>query len=376
MARMKKIIWLLTLCLTLIPTYAQREEAVAIRHQDAQGRGVALAGTLTLPDGKAPRGGWPAMVLITGSGPQNRDEELVGHKPFKVIADYMALRGVATLRCDDRGVGESDGAFADVVPQDLVDDILAQWDWLSNNKKINRKKIGLLGHSEGGLLAPMAAVKNPKVAFVVMMAGPGLPMRQTLLDQNMKIFQLNGVTDTLVERRLAFMRHAFDAADSIAQADTAQLVKRMNLHFRKLKDSQTQGLTKEQKQSIGLTTAECYGWALTMAQPYMLEMMRIDPRDYLTQLTCPLLALNGDLDCQVDAQSNLLAVQKAREGKPYDWGVHLCTGMNHLFQQCQTGAVSEYEALGQAPSNEVLQYIAEWLGREGVITSKFLRISQ
>lgn len=373
---MKKIVWLLALCLTLIPTYAQREEVVVIRHQDAQGRGVALAGTLTVPDGKAPRGGWPAMVLITGSGPQNRDEELVGHKPFKVIAEYMAHQGVATLRCDDRGVGGSDGAFADVVPQDLVDDILAQWDWLSNNKKINRKKIGLLGHSEGGLLAPMAAVKTPKVAFVVMMAGPGLPMRQTLLGQNMKIFQLNGVTDTLVERRLAFMRQAFDAADSIAQADTAQLVKRMNLHFRKLKDSQTQGLTKEQKQSIGLTTAECYGWALTMAQPYMLEMMRIDPRDYLTQLTCPLLALNGDLDCQVDAQSNLLAVQKAREGKPYDWGVHLCTGMNHLFQQCQTGAVSEYEALGQAPSNEVLQYIAEWLGREGVITSKFLRISQ
>lgn len=373
---MKRFVLLMLLLLPGLLCLARKEKDVVVRHKDAQGREIALAGTLTMPEGKAPRGGWPAMVLITGSGAQNRDEEVFGHRPFEVIAGYMAEHGVATLRCDDRGVGGSTGAFDDVTPYDLAADVEAQWQWLAKAKGVNAEKVGLLGHSEGGVLAPMVAARNGRVAFVVMLAGPGVDMRQTLLDQNQRIFALKGVDDTLIARRLDFMRDAFDATDSIAKADTAQLVKRLTMHFRTLKDLHTQGLAREQKQSIGLTNSECYGWGLTMAQPYMLEMMRIDPRDYLTQLTCPLLALNGDLDCQVDAQSNLLAVQKAREGMPYDWGVHLCTGMNHLFQQCQTGAVSEYEALGQAPSNEVLQYIAEWLGREGVITSKFLRISQ
>lgn len=341
--------------------HAQNERAVAIKHTDRQGRVVTLAGTLTLPKGKAPKGGWPAMVMITGSGSQNRDEELMGHKPFKVIADYMASNGIATLRCDDRGVGGSSGAFDDITPYDLVADIEAQWRWLTKIKNINPDKIGLIGHSEGGMLAPMAAVENPRVAFVVMLAGPALPMQATLLEQNKRIFALRGVEDSLINRRLDFMVEAFASAGSMAKADTTNLVDRLNRHYRALKDSIAAGLSKEQKQKVGLTTKECYGWAVTMASPYMRAQMGIRPGEYLERLSCPLFALNGELDCQVDAKSNLEAVRQACKEKKSPCHVWLCTGMNHLFQYCQTGAIMEYAHLGQSPADDVLESIKDWI---------------
>lgn len=358
---MKKVLFLLSLLLLLHSGHAQREQEVVIHHKDGQGRKMVLAGTLTKPEGKAPRGGWPAVVLITGSGAQNRDEEVLGHKPFQVIASYLAEHGIASLRCDDRGVGGSGGAFADVTPGDLVADIQAQWEWLAAAKGINAKQIGLLGHSEGGLLAAIAAAQNDKVAFVVMMAGPALPMGPVLIDQNRQVFHLRGLPDTLVLRRVEFVRQAFTVIDSIASADTAQLVKRLNTGLRQLKDSVAQGLSREEKQSIGLTTAECYSWALTMSSPFMLAMLKINPMDYLAQVRCPVYALCGEKDCQVDAKKNLQAVRQALEGRDVVWSTHYCTDMNHLFQHCQTGGVEEYSQLGQSPADEVLKALAEWL---------------
>lgn len=358
---MRKIVCLLAFCLALLPSYAQREKDLVFKRLDDKGREITLAGTLTLPQGKAPKGGWPAVVLVTGSGAQNRDEEVLGHKPFQVIASYLAEHGIASLRCDDRGVGGSGGAFADVTPSDLTADIQAQWEWLAAAKGINAKQIGLLGHSEGGLLAAIAAAQNDKVAFVVMMAGPALPMGQVLIDQNRQVFHLRGLPDTLVSRRVEFVRQAFTVIDSIASADTAQLVKRLNTGLRQLKDSVAQGLTREEKQSIGLTTAECYSWALTMSSPFMLAMLKINPMDYLAQVRCPVYALCGEKDCQVDAKKNLQAVRQALEGRDVVWSTHYCTDMNHLFQHCQTGGVEEYSQLGQSPADEVLKALAEWL---------------
>lgn len=361
---MKKVVFLIVMLLTLHQGHAQHEQEVVIQHKDAKGRQVVLAGTLTKPDGKAPRGGWPAMVLITGSGSQNRNEEVAGHQPFKVIADFMAKNGIATLRCDDRGVGGSGGVFADVTPWDLVADIHTQWQWLASAKGINAKQVGLLGHSEGGLMATLSAAQNGKVAFVVMMAGPALPMGQVLIDQNLEVFHLRGLPDTLVSRRVEFVRQALAVIDSIASCDTMQLVKRLNTGLRQLKDSVAQGLTKAEKQAIGLTTAECYGWAQTMSSPFMLAMLKINPMDYLAQVRCPIYALCGEKDCQVDAKKNLHAVRQALEGRDVVWSTHYCTDMNHLFQHCQTGGVEEYATLGQSPDNEVMMSILAWIRAE------------
>lgn len=359
---MKRFVLLMLLLLPGLMCLARKEKDVVVRHKDAQGREIALAGTLTMPEGKAPRGGWPAMVLITGSGAQNRDEEVFGHRPFEVIAGYMAEHGVATLRCDDRGVGGSTGAFDDVTPYDLAADVEAQWQWLAKAKGVNAEKVGLLGHSEGGVLAPMVAARNGGVAFVVMLAGPGVDMRQTLLDQNQRIFALKGLDDTLIARRLDFMRDAFDATDSIAKADTAQLVKRLTMHFRTLKDLHTQGLAREQKQSIGLTNSECYGWGLTMASAFMRTMLGINVEGNLAEVRCPLLAMYGERDCQVGATVSGAAVRRVAEAAAGSvLEVRVCGEMNHLFQKCATGAADEYAGLGQAPCDEALATIWEWL---------------
>ena len=343
------------------------EKDVSLRHKDAQGREVVLAGTLTTPEGRAPRGGWPAMVLITGSGSQNRDEELLGHKPFEVIARYMAQQGVATLRCDDRGVGGSTGVYDDVTPFDFAADIEAEWQYLAHARHINSQKTGLLGHSEGGTLALMEAAENREVAFVVMLAGPGLTMRQTLLEQNADIFLQRGVPDSLVARRLDCMRDLFAATDSVVALraahpeDSSDRVKQLNLAFRPIIRRHAAGLDKEQKQLIGLTTQECYGWALTMASPYMQVMLNLDPADYIARLSCSLCAFNGDKDCQVNAGTNLARIEEVCDQHDITCCTTIFIQMNHLFQKCSTGAVEEYQSLGQSPDNLVLERLSAWL---------------
>lgn len=343
------------------------EKDVSLRHKDAQGRKVVLAGTLTTPEGKAPRGGWPAMVLVTGSGSQNRDEELMGHKPFQVIAHYMAQQGVATLRCDDRGVGGSTGVYDDVTPFDLVADLEAEWQYLAHARHINSQKTGILGHSEGGTLAVIEAAENKDVAFVVMLAGPALTMRQTLLEQNMAIFLQRGVADSLVSRRLACMRDLFSATDSVVAyraahpEDSTDRVKQFNRAFRPIIKRHNAGLTKEQKQLIGLTTQECYGWALTMAMPYMQAMLNLDPADYIARLGCPLGAFNGEKDCQVSAGTNLARIEEVCREHGIESRTTTMMQMNHLFQKCETGAVEEYQSLGQAPDNLLLESLSAWL---------------
>ena len=351
------------LLLALMPMLAaaQKEKEVTIVRTDNQGRKVTLAGTLTTPEGRAPRGGWPAMVLITGSGQQNRDEEIFGHKPFLVIAQYMAAHGIATLRCDDRGVGGSNGLFADVTPYDFAADAKAEWQFLRKQRHINADSVGLLGHSEGGMLATMVAAEEKEVAFVVLMAAPGSTMRQTLLMQNMDIFKLRGVPDSLISRRLAFMRDAFDATDSVAAADTANLVKRLTTTFRALKDRHTVGLDKEQKAAAGLNNMECYGWATTMAQPYMRASLNINPCDYIARMRSPLLALGGNKDCQVNAGYNLGKIFQACEAAGIKHWNKSFSRMNHLFQTCNTGSTDEYATLGQSPEEMVLEAIQIWI---------------
>lgn len=365
---MRKLLTIILLALVLTPAWAQESKDVVIRRTDAQSRQVRLAGTLTLPQGRAPRSGWPAMVLVTGSGSQNRDEELAGHRPFAVIADFMARHGVATLRCDDRGVGGSSGVFPDVGPGDLADDIIAQIDFLKKQKKVDNHKIGVLGHSEGGLLALMASRNTDDMGFMILMASPGNTMEAVLEEQNRAIFLGKGLSDSLVERRIAFMREAYHVADSMCRlGDTTNLVKRMTMELRKTKDANTVGLTKEEKQSVGLTNGECFAWAMLLTQHYLRAVLRLDPAEFLSLQRCPVLALNGSRDVQVLAESNLSRMAEFAKIGGVAFTAKICDGKNHLFQDSATGMPDEYARLGQSPAPDVLAEMIKWLEEISVV---------
>ena len=321
---------------------------------------MRIAGTLTLPYGV--EGQVPAVILITGSGAQNRDEELMGHKPFKVIAEYLSARGYAVLRCDDRGVGESTGDMAHATTLDFAQDVVFQLDYLLRKPELfDPQRIFLFGHSEGATVAAIVAARRAEVAGVAMLGGAGVDGKTILLQQNKALFRLRDVADSLIQRRLACMQELFNVCDTLFLDKDADTVKTLNLAFRPLFKKHSEGLTKEQKQQIGLTSGECYGWALSMATPWMSTFLTLNPADYIAQMRCPLLALGGEMDCQVPTEENFEAIADVckRNNVPYE--VALLVGINHLGQMSETGSVDEYATLGQAPDDMVLETLVNWL---------------
>ena len=346
-------------------SFTEQEVSLTIVREPARDT-MQLAGTLTMPTNV--RGKVPAVILITGSGAQNRDEELMGHRPFKVIAEYLSTRGYAVLRCDDRGVGGSTGDVAHATTLDFASDVEHQLLYLQSpqaNLNIDPKRIFLFGHSEGATVAAIVAAKNSltlhPVAGVAMLGGAGVDGKTILLQQNKTLFRLRDVADSLIERRLACMRDLFNVCDTIFLDKDADTVKTLNLAFRPLFKKHSEGLTKEQKQQIGLTNSECYGWALSMATPWMSTFLTLNPADFIAQMRCPLLALGGEMDCQVPTEENFEAIADVckRNNVPYE--VALLVGINHLGQMSETGSVDEYATLGQAPDDMVLETLVNWL---------------
>lgn len=346
-------------------SFTEQEVGLRIVREPARDT-MLLVGTLTMPT--KVRGKVPAVILITGSGAQNRDEELMGHRPFKVIAEYLSTRGYAVLRCDDRGVGGTTGDMAHATTLDFASDVEHQLMYLQSpqaNLNIDPKRIFLFGHSEGATVAAIVAAQNGlspnPVAGVAMLGGAGVDGKTILLQQNKALFRLRGVADSLIERRLACMRELFNVCDTIFLGKDADTVKTLNLAFRPLFKKHSEGLTKEQKQQIGLTSGECYGWALSAATPWMRTFLTLNPADYIAQMRCPLLALGGEMDCQVLTEENFEAIAEVcqRNNIPYD--VTLLAGINHLGQMCETGSVDEYATLGQAPDDMVLETLVNWL---------------
>jgi pimeloyl-ACP methyl ester carboxylesterase len=324
---------------------------------------MQLAGTLSVPS--EVQGRLPAVILITGSGAQNRDEELMGHKPFKVIAEYLSAKGYAVLRCDDRGVGGSTGEVAHATTLDFAQDVRHQVHYLQQQKMIDPDRIFLFGHSEGATVAAIVAAGSRgtahPVAGVAMLGGAGMDGRRTLLQQNGVIFALRGVADSLVARRLACMSDLFVVCDTIRLDAGADTVKTLNLAFRPLFKKHSAGLTKEQKKQVGLTSVDCYGWAVTMAMPWMATFLHLNPADYIAQLPCPLLAIGGDKDCQVASGLNLSIIRQVCQTHGVPCMAVELKNINHLGQLCQTGGVDEYQHLGQAPDDQVLLSLATWL---------------
>jgi pimeloyl-ACP methyl ester carboxylesterase len=318
------------------PPYPYREENVSY----PSAAGVTLAATLTVPSGPGP---FPAVVLITGSGPQDRDETLLGHKTFKVLADHLTRRGIAVLRADDRGTGASTGTFSAATTADFAIDAEAGLTFLSARKDIDTRKLGLVGHSEGGVVAPMIAARNPAVAFIVLMAGSGVPGDQLLVDQSLAIATASGAPAEAVQRAVGPLRQALDLVK--AEKDDAILADKLRDPLKQL-----------------LPPAQIDARIRSLLSPWYRYFLAYDPAPALRRVRCPVLAIGGDKDLQVPSAANLAAIRAAlKAGGNTSSQVQEMPGLNHLFQHATTGLPGEYARIEETLSPEVLELVAGWV---------------
>ena len=303
--------------------------------------GNTLVGTLTIPKGEGP---FPAMVLVSGSGQQDRDEELMNHRPFWVIADYCALHGIAVLRYDDRGIGGSIGEVENATSMDFSYDAEAAFDYLRNRKEINASKVGILGHSEGGVINFMVSARRPEVAFLVSLAGPSVNGIEVLKEQQAAILRASGMSEEMVQfngNANAQMFDIIEASNDREEADSLlrQLVKGWGYN---------EELTEQ-------TVSQ-------MTMPWMYYFLKYDPTEAIVKTNCPALLLNGSKDLQVIASQNLPGYEKiiAEYGKT-NLILRELPDLNHLFQHCETGSPNEYFEIEETISPEVLEMIVEYV---------------
>ncbi|NLR62191.1 alpha/beta hydrolase [Chitinophaga polysaccharea] len=312
---------------------------------------VSLSGTFTRP---AAPGKYPVVVMLSGSGPQNRDEEIAGHKLFLVLADYFARNGIASLRYDDRGVGNSTGVYDSSSIYDFAHDAITAMGYLKTRTDVDVANIGLLGHSEGAMIAEIAAANNPLVAFVISMAGPGLPGRE-LVDRQLAIkSKLAGDSDSAIIASQKRLKPYWDLLAS--DRDLASLKPAAEAMLRKLYQSSSE---EEKKQ---LTEDEMVQSTAMTLTPEAISILRFKPAEYLKQIKCPVMAINGTEDIQVDATANLNAISRSLN----EYGNLLTTirkfdGLNHLFQRCKTCRESEYGELEQTIDPLVPAFITHWI---------------
>jgi pimeloyl-ACP methyl ester carboxylesterase len=329
------------------PPFEYESRDVEIKNPRAEE--VTLAATLTIPAGG---GSYPAVVLISGSGPQDRDESILEHKPFWVIADYLTRRGVAVLRYDDRGVGKSTGEFASATSLDFASDARAAYEYLRAQARIDASKVGLCGHSEGGIIAPNIAVADPSVSFVIMLAGPGVNGDRILTSQTELISRASGLDQDEIERQLRMQRKLLDLAELDPPLDQSQFSQQAVQAISPL-------LTDDEREADkGKVIANAA--AAQLCTPWFRYFLTHDPTDNLRKLRCPTLVLNGSKDLQVDPNLNVPAIRDALADNP-DSEIVVLPGLNHLFQACKTGNVDEYSNIEETFSPTALKIIGDWI---------------
>ena len=285
------------------PSYIQEE--ISFR---TEGVDYEFKGTLTYPKKE---GKYPLMIMISGSGMQNRDEEIMQHRPFAVIADYMANNGIAVFRYDDRGFGTEDTALFNATTLDYAIDVESALNALKNHPNIDADKIGLVGHSEGGLIAPIVASRNSEVDFLILLAGPGVNGMEVLVEQTKAILKVNGYSKKEIEEQLKALKNGELAGHS---------------------------------------------------HPWMKCFLDLEPAEYLKKVKQPILVLNGTKDLQVLYKQNLPAIKKAlKEGGNKSYKIHKLKGLNHLFQECKTGSPNEYFQIEQTISPKVLKLMKDFV---------------
>ena len=332
------------------PPYPYKEEGVIYRNDKA---GVILAGTLTYPQKGGP---FPAVLLITGSGPQDRNETVAGHKLFLVIADHLTRQGLAVMRVDDRGVGGSTGNLIDSTSEDLAGDVLAGVEFLKNHGNIDSKKIGLLGHSEGGVIAPLAASQSEDVAFIVLLAGTGITGEEILYAQAALIAEASGVSQEYIAQNMATQKKIFEVLKKEKNPPAAEE------QLRSILKESFASLDKQTQKSMGNIEARIQAEIDKVNNRWWRFFLTFDPTTALRKVRCPVLALNGKKDLQVPYQQNLQAIEGAlRSGGNKDFTTKTLSDLNHLFQHAETGSPAEYATIDETISPAVLELISGWV---------------
>lgn len=312
---------------------------------------ISLAGTLTLPKKD---GSFPAVILLSGSGPQNRDEELLGHKPFLVLSDYLTRNGIAVLRYDDRGTAESKGTFRTATSADFATDAEAALAFLQSRKEINQQKIGLIGHSEGGLIAPMVAQRSKAVSYIVLLAGPGIPGDQLLLLQQELIGRASGISEADLQKTKALNQKAFAIITQSTHADSLKTA--LTRYLKASPQNRPAGMTEDAYINAQLNQ---------LTSPWFKYFLSYDPAPVLEKVTCPVLALNGEKDLQVPPTADLTAIQKAlAKGGNKNVQTQVLPNLNHLFQVCKTGSPDEYAQIEQTFAPVALSAITTWIQQQ------------
>ena len=346
------------------PPFSYNNEEVEYNSND---KSIHFGGTFTYPKTGGP---FPAILMITGSGQQDRDETIFEHKPFAVIADYLTKAGYAILRVDDRGVGKTTGDVKSATSMDFAKDAEASLAWLNTRTEVNKTRIGLIGHSEGGLIASIIASRNKNIDFVIMLAGPGINGADLLTEQVGAILNSAGIAPEASDAYKIVYRNTLQHA--IAEKDSAAAYSKAYPFFVEWKKKQTQtvlnalGITSDDsndKKMIGAMVTQ-------FGKPWMKYFLATNPQPMIEKFSCKVLALNGSKDVQVIPALNLAGIKSAlAKSKSKNYETKQLEGLNHLFQHCKTCSPSEYGMLEESFAPEALEIMRKWLD-ENVLRKK------
>jgi uncharacterized protein len=325
-------------------------EEVAIKNTKAN---ITLAGTLTLP---SKEGDFPVVILITGSGAQNRDEEFFGHKPFLIISDYLTKNGIAVLRYDDRGFGQSSGNFISATPLDFASDVESAISYLKTRKEINKNKIGLVGHSEGGIVAPIVASTSKDISFIVLLAGLGIEGDKGLKQQSELTLKILGASESEIQK---LKKINADISEIISKNQNTEALK---VNLTKYTQENFEAMPAYLKPP-GITKAQFVADQTDMiASPGYQFIWNYDPVPFLEKVICPVLALNGEKDLQVAPKENLAGISDAlKKGGNTNVTTKVLPNLNHFFQECETGSPAEYATIDQTFSPIALAELTNWI---------------
>ena len=315
---------------------------------------VTLSGTLTIPSNQSQK--HPAVILISGSGPQNRDGEWIGHKPFLVIADQLTRQGVAVLRYDDRGFGKSTGDFHSGTSLDFSTDVESAIQFLKTRKEIDTKEIGLIGHSDGAMIAPMVAARSSDVSFIVMLAGPGILVSELMVKRQELLDRKAGKSEHEIQQSREYLEKLIKI---IINSENESGLRRALEKFA----NETKDQIPDEQVPAGMTKDEFISRQIAMlTSPFFKYCFTYDPRPTLQQVKCPVLALNGDKDVQVPSEENLQAIKSGiASGGNNDVTIKELKDLNHMFQECTTGMIDEYAKIDQTFSPLALDEISQWI---------------
>jgi uncharacterized protein len=340
---------------TPVPPFPYKTEDLVYTNND---KSITYGATITLPQGRGP---FPAAILLTGSGQQNRDEEIMGHKPFAIIADHLTRRGIIVLRVDDRGMGQTSGDVFSATTRDFANDALVSLNYLLNRKEVDKSKVGLIGHSEGGMIAQLIAAERKDISFIIMLAAPGKKTLKLMNDQNEAILTKAGLPADYIS---AYQELYNEILVTILATDNTNAFEKVKVIVDRWIAKTpvnivvaTSGITDEKSKEAFITQ-----FVSQLTNPWFRYFLSYDPSPYIKKISTKVLAVNGSSDIQVLSKQNLAGIESAlKKSSAKYYEIKQFPGLNHLFQECKKCTVAEYDELEQSISPALLDYISSWM---------------